>query len=325
MLCPRTLKPYLLVLAILSCGQPGNEPKNPDDTSRLPALKDRYAAALIEAQGLRDAHGWITTEDCDAMLWTGKYAASTLVEGVDIGAAEYPEQPGRFARRPLDIPCTSENPEWSSWSRDMGTGLMAYALRKHKLDILERHAAFGEAHLWSMGEPLGDARAVYTPSFKGKLYQTIWALGGKDNINRLWPDFYPSGLVDYQAHLQVMNIWQRGEISKIQPSSADSHQGEPVVDDPGGPAPPQNTLIGIDNQMLDRLREHAERDPRDPFFQAVYSQYTGKAASAYDALLAGDGYAGEYVRCENQRACFLAAWIFAADIVIRGADGFRTP
>lgn len=317
---PRSGIIYFVISFLLSCGSSGKDPVSPDDNSRVGELRDRYGAALIEAMEYRDSHGWLTSEDCDAMLWTGKYASATLVESVDILAAEYPDQPGRFARRPLTNPCTSDNPQWSTWSRDMGTGLMAWALRKNQLPVLERHAGYGAGHFWNMGEPLGDGRAVYTPSFKGKLYQTIYALGGKDDINRLWPDFYPAGLTDYQAHLQVMNIWQRGEITKRVPSSDDAHHGPPVIDDPSGPA---TGLTEISGTMIERLKEHADRDPRDPLFQAVLSLYTGVTAPAYEALLSSNDYAGEYVRCERQRACYLAAWIFAADIVLRHADAFK--
>jgi hypothetical protein len=71
--------------------------------------------------------------------------------------------------------------------------------------------------------------------------------------------------------------------------------------------------------MLARLREHADRDPRDPLFAAALGVYTGDMGPALDACLAGDQYAGSYTRCDggDGRACQLASWLFACDLVLR--------
>lgn len=304
---------------LLGCQKKDVPEKAPLPDPRVEELRTKIQQAHDEAKTLRDPQNlWLTPDDCDGALWTGKYGAVLGGESIAWDVAEYPEEPGRFARRPLTSPCAADTP---SWSRDMGIGLLTYAWRQRDKALLERHERYGFAHDWSMGEPFGDGRAYYTPAMRGKLYQTLLALGGPDNIQRHWPDLYPTGLTDFQAHLQVMGIWLRGEVDEAFKASGTSpgHSGDagpaPTTDDPAGL---QSLAVTATTQSaLDILRAQAQRDPRDPLFQAVYGMYTGDMAPAITACLAEDQYAGEYVRCEVFRKCQLSAWLFACDLVSR--------
>lgn len=303
------------VCLMTSCG-PDHAPKSPKESAKVGELRDVYNKALNEARALQDpTTGWITPTDCDGMLWTGKYAAATGVSGVNLAAAEV--EPGRFDRRPPP-PCTSANPNWSSFSRDMGTGVLAAAWRTKDLGMLERHADYGRAHNWRMGEPVGDGRSIYTPAMLGRLFQIIYALGGEDSLDRHWPDLYPKGLVDFQAHLQVMGIWLVGEVDEEMKKAGKSGDAmphdEPIIDDP---APEGPGLLDVTDSQFEILKSQAARDPKDPLFQGVLGIYTGDMEPALDACLAPDQYAGEYVRCDEFRRCQLAAWIFACDVVLR--------
>lgn len=312
---------YLALLIFTSaCGRPDNETQEPKDDPRVQDLVRQQRADLAEVQELRNPDtGWISVGG-DAMLWEGKLAAVTC--DVDLTKAE--TAPGKFSR---DVDGeTSDNPEWSDWSKDMGTGLLAWAWRCKRLDVLERHAAYGEAHkgvekvpVWQMGVPVGDGRGLYLPAFIGRLYQTIYALGGENNTQRLWPDFYTLGLTDYRAHLQVMNIWHRGEVAEALRKNGEDILVNGDVEDDAGQSPGATlTTLDVTDDQFAALKWQAERDPRDPLFQAVYGTYTGDMAPALDACLAADGYVGEYVRCDgNPRSCQLAARIFACDIVLR--------
>lgn len=316
----------MLLTVPTACARDDNEPTPPSSDDKLRAdvatLRVEYDRTLDEAAGLRDPEsGWLVAEDCDGALWSGKYAAVTRAEPMKWDAAEY--EPGRYARRPLAQPCVPTNPNSSSWSRDMGKGLLAYAWRTRDLAILEQHVAYGIDHDWLMGEPLGDGRAVYTPSMIGQLYETIFALGGEDNANRLWPDVYPGGRVDYEAHLQVMNIWHRGEVAELlHDGDARAKQpGEPVIVDEGettaAPVATEFALLDVSDQMLQRLSEHAAREPQNPFFAAELAVYTGDYRNVVTLLLHPDKPVGSYVRCEALRKCQLAEWLFSADIVLR--------
>ncbi len=309
-----------LALTTLACA-PKHETQEPSLDPRIKDLAARQQADLDEAKTLRDpANNWLVTGG-DGMLWSGKYAAVTC--DVDIEAAE--TEPGKFSRDPDGE--TSTNPNWSDWSKDMGAGLLAYAWRCKNLALLERHAAYGQAHkalanavpVWQMGSPVGDGRGLYLPAFIGRLYQTVFALGGEDSNERLWPDLYSLGLTDFRAHLQVMNIWHRGEVAEAlrEQEDSDATVKDDVRDDADGPSQGLTTLDVTEDQF-EVLKYQAERDPRDPFFQAVYGTYTGNMGPAIDACLADDDYAGEYVRCDGTpRACLLAARLFACDLVLR--------
>ena len=324
-----------ITLCLLACGpkEADHEPQLPSPDPRVEDLSLAMDGAVDEAETLRNpVTGWLLETDCDAILWNGKYAAASRVTGVDLTAAEYPApQQGRFSRRYYADPCwTPELGDVGSkttWSRDMARGLFPAAWRKKDLALLTRHAAYGAANDWKLGEPLADGRVLYTPATIGLLYQTIHALGGEDNINRLWPDFYPAGLTDFQAHLQVMNIWQRGEVEEelarqSKPgNSDDAEPNKPMPDDASevkqDDLPQGFALLNVNQQQLDRLREHAARDPRDPLFQAELGVYTGDMGPALDVCLDPAKPVGEYVRCNDFRRCQLAAWIFACDIVLR--------
>jgi hypothetical protein len=180
----------------------------------------------------------------------------------------------------------------------MGLGLITYGWFKGRLDILERHAWYGKDHNWVMGEST-DGRSVYTPAMVGILYQAIYALGGENSANRLWPNTYSSGLIDYQAHLQVLGIFLRGEISK----------GTGDAD-----AVPAAGLLGISQTMYQRLREHHEREPQCPFYALAWGMYSGDLQAAVDILRARDRVSQDmcqYMRPHDTNAD-LGEWIFAA-------------
>ena len=313
-----------VALALLACSKPTHETQAPADHPRLGELRSRMLDAKAEALALRDpTTGWLVTGG-DGMLWTGKYAAVSGVTGVNLLAAE--TAPGKFQRDPDGE--TSDNPDWSDWSKDMGVGLMTYGWRAKDRAALERHAAYGRAHVavvndlpaWRMGEPVGDGRGIYWPASIGRLLQIVFALGGANAPQRLWPDLYVSGLVDYQAHLQVSNIVLRGEVEetlrKAGEGDATPHNDPPVVDDATPPA--QALVLDVTDDQLAILEEHAARDTRDPLFQAALGTYTGDMGPAFDACLSPDWYGGEYVRCDGDpRTCELAAWLFACDLVLR--------
>jgi hypothetical protein len=247
--------------------------------SKLDQLREWYSNQLAIADSVKDkTNGWLTPNNCDGMLWTGKYASSPGVDA-DMTAAEDKDEPGKFHRRP--VPCW--NPEQgavgsqTTWSRDMGMGLMAWAYRKKQLEPLIRHSEYGKAHNWQMGEPLADGRVVYTPAVIGLLHQVIYSLGGPDDPNRIWGNIYPSGLDDYQAHLQMLDIWLRGSI------------GEKSSDADAIPANPATALTsGVSGTMYERIMEHAEREPKCLFYQFMKSRYTsGNYDSIVDSLLSG--------------------------------------
>lgn len=292
--------------------KPEREPEpNPhiDQVEQLSTELQARAAAIADEQT-----GWIDL-GCDAAEWEGRRRAGETGESDALLLAEYPDEPGRFARRPVSQPCWTPEAgdvgSASTWSRDMGiAGLLPWAWLHKRRDVVERHQAYGRAHslifegfpAWKMGEPFADGRTVYTPAMIGTVAQVVYALGGADSGQRRWDNFYPAGLDDYQANLQVSDIWLRGEIS---------HELEAWAD-----CPDKNGAEGsISKTMFDRLVEHAKQEPGDPFYQAVLGKYTGDMEPAISALLAGT--VGGYVRCSEPERCAVANRLFAARIVLR--------
>lgn len=285
----------ILFLILVSCGK-SNEAKDSFD-SRKAEVEAVYDYYLNAAEEIRDENGWLN-RDCDGMIWSGKYAASTGVTGVNILAAEF-DGSGRFGRRPAPHCWNEEEGDVGSkttWSRDMGVaGLFPWAWRTKNLDALERHKEYGLSKLWKMGEPLDDGRTVYTPQMIGLLYQTIYGLGGENSILRNTPQTYPSGLDDYQAHLQIMNIWLRGEIEEELKGAS---------------------LTEISGTMLERVEEHTAREPRCWTYSAMAGIYRGTMEKTIDLILSGD-FECSYVRCDDERSCQIAEKIWSLDLVLR--------
>lgn len=273
----------LLCLAALLLSACGSHPEHPAAPSA--ALEARLDAAREEADSLAPDTCWLVT-DGDGALWSGLYAAVTACP--DYPKAE--DRHGHWQRGPGYVP-QNPSPEWSSWSRDSGVGLLAYGLRRRDLGALDRHYRFGHAHGWQMGEPLGDGRAIYSPNLVGLLARAVLVLGGEDRAERYLPFKAEGGAVDYRAHLAVMEVLLEGEVR------------------------PATLALDVTDGQLDLLRAQAERDPRDPLFQAAYARYTGDWGPALDACLAEDMYAGGYVRCDEPVRCQLAAWLFACAMV----------
>lgn len=294
----RTVSLLLTVFLSASCGVFKRRSETPPESSdRIAELKALYEAGLARAVEIRDAEtGWLARGDCDGMIWTGQYAA-TGAAGVNILAAEY-DGSGRFSRRPFPACWDETNGDQGSkttWSRDMFLGgLLPYAYYRGDREALERHAAYGRGHNWQMGEPLADGRVVYTPSLIGILYKAIEAMGGEPNVNSAWPTVYPSGLVDYEAHLQAMAILLHGEIDAVGAS----------------------LTLDISNQMFERIMEHAAREPDEPLYAFLAMKYDGKLTHVLDLLLDPAMPMGGFVRCSDPPQCRLAHWLFVADLTL---------
>ena len=302
----------LLTFCILiSCGVV--DKKDPPHETDIEDVKLHLAALKTIALNDADENGWIAT-DCDGMLWNGKYAAATSLG--DITSSEF-DASGRFGRTPAKR-CFEEgkdNGSKSTWSRDMAIGFIYWAFRTDDLDVLQRHSNYGTSNQWKMGEPLSDGRVLYNPGLIGLLYNAIYSLGGSKNTNRLWPSIWPSGLTDFEAHLQVLKIALVGEIAESL-NEADAIPQRPLI---GGD---HLGLLSISTTMYKRLEEHAQREPNDVFFQVVYAKYSGDYSHAIN-LCSGQitGIHAGYVRCDDNISCKLANEIFACDFLVRQFNG----
>ncbi len=299
-----------------SCGKT-KKPSNTKPAHNIAALKTMHEQKLLEAEVRRTKDGWLDTSECDAMLFTGKY--SCTAKGVNIGVAEYPNQPGRFNRRPEPF-CEVGAGSATSWSRDMGAGLIVYSWCNKDLPILERHAAYGTANYWKMGEPLNDGRVVYTPALIGQLYSVIYALGGENNANRAWPGLYSPGLSDYQAHLQMLDIWLRSDVAKDSDAIPKIPEGSILIKNEQELLLLNDgsyRLLDVSESMYARIKEHSDREKRCPFYQYMRARYDGGDFNdTIDILLSSDIHC-EYYRGDSTDDLALAEWLFASWLVLK--------
>jgi len=254
------------------------------DQEKVNQLVKLYEENLGRAKELLSPDGWITPNSCDGMLWSSKYGAIDC-NSFSPEAAE--RDYGRFGRRPSP-PCWDGEDKGSktTWSRDMGVGFIAYAIACKKDGLLLRHIEYGKKHHWMMGFPVTDLRAFYTPQIRDLLFDSVEYIRGTNDYNRSI-EIYPSGLKDYQAHLQVMSIWIRRHWE------------------------------GINSLKWERLMEHYTREPYNPFYSYMTSFYKGDLNETIDLLLDPRMPMSDYVRCDDPKRCKLAEWLFVAGQVIR--------
>ncbi len=352
----------LLIITLMLCAcdwfEPERETQPPDTEVGIDSARTQHAARIAQLAELSSAHpsGWAAPNSCDGALWSYKAAAATCPPGFNADASAYPDEPGRYGRTPpprcwpkVGQAHTSE----TTWSGDMGKGLFGYAWRCGRLDMLIDHAEHGKENLWQMGEGAPGSvlsRAVYRPSMVGLLYSLIYAMGGSDNVNRHWPNVYPSGLTDFEAHLQMLTIWIVGEVAEASgdadavpralppgarvvrswPETGKKHP----IDGPNthlfdASTPPFEALLmasgamrllEVSETMYQRIEEHYARDSADPLFAAMHAIYAGDYApilAICSQAYAPGMYVGEYVRCDDQSACELAHYVHACDIALR--------
>jgi hypothetical protein len=124
---------------------------------------------------------------------------------------------------------------------------------------------------------------------RGWLARAIKYLGGNTDNDYLIPDVYAGGLTDYQAHLQMIGIWQWG-----------------ITD---------GALLPI---MVDRIKEHAGRSPDTLFYQYMLAKHvTGNYDDLVDNLLTDPESAGEYVRCGGSTSCQLSEKLWITKMIIK--------
>lgn len=282
------------LLLFLSCGGPKKKEKPIVPSPKAEMLEKVYNDRLARAFELsRPQDGWLEI-GCDGMLWAGKYSCGG--GNPDVTAAEYKDQPGRFNRMPPPRCGVEQGNSKTTWSRDMGMGLMVHSWCKKDLEPLKRHAAYGKANNWIMGSPFADGRVFYVPSIVGILYELIYYLGGPDSNSRMWPSLYPSGLDDYQAHLQMLDIWLRGDVVHS------------VVTK-------ETTPLDVSQEMYNRIMEHSKREPECPFYQYMAAIYdSGDLNRTIDLLLEQEHPKCQYVRGDQPDKVDLSEWLFVAKL-----------
>ena len=174
-------------------------------------LQDKFNFYLSNIKTFQDDHGFIGSDGCDSLLWTGLSGCVPDIK-VDIDSAFYKVK-DEWHRRPCENPCFP-NHSASTISKDMLIGLAWYAYFNRRLDISEGIIKHALSHWCIMGEAktLKDkfGACLLTPGLLATYAEISYRLGGP---NRWWLRYFPqyesSSVVDFQAHLSVLHIYLR--------------------------------------------------------------------------------------------------------------------
>ena len=203
-----------IFLILASCSKVSKE----ETQTPLEKLARQYTELLPSVQ---DEHGFIETEACDSLLFSGLIGAAGI--RVNLTAAEI--SPGEWARR-SSKDCYDEGLSRSRTSRDMLLGVMYYAWYNKDLNMLERLFQYGKDNNWVMGyyRP-GDTKAygtmLFNPNYISLLARLIHGLGGADSAARYTPIVLTRSCQGFECHLSTLFILLLGEVSGLKSSDVD--------------------------------------------------------------------------------------------------------
>jgi hypothetical protein len=291
---------FILLLALIACG-PEHKAKDAQPNDHILELHDLYKQKKKEAEEKFYDGLWPSLTDCDATLWAGV----ACVGGIDVQIQKAEYTPGEIHRRPTRA-CWSQDEgdqgSKSTISNDMLLGYMSCLFVRRDLDALLRLAEYGENRDWVMGEPYPEmaARVLMRSNLRGFLGRAIDRLSGGDikKPYRQWPALYEEVFpkADYEVHLQIQGLLLHSNIN--------------VTD---------YSLLDLEDHNFKRLKEIAEKYPRDALAQSVYGRYTGDYDKAVLLLLDQSYECPSYVRGDANYC--KAYWLEAARVVLDAYSG----
>ena len=175
---------------------------------------DRYKQLITTAQ---DKHGFIESNKCDSLLFSGLVGCVPGVN-VDIMAAFDPESK-TWRRRPIENSCWP-NGSKSTISRDMLVGLAWYCHVHDRKDIADQVVKYALAHMGIMGKA-NSIKSLIGRCFIGPgLLSTFARISGKNRILWYFPLDFPGSPTPtgFQAHLQVLHRLLKHKMCGTDPS-----------------------------------------------------------------------------------------------------------
>jgi hypothetical protein len=180
--------------------------------NRLDAKNLNYLT-LIKSQ--QDADGFIESQECDSILFSGLVGC---IPGVQVNLdAAFDTASGQWHRRPCSKPCFPEHSK-STISKDMLLGILWYAYHNKRLDISEKIIQTAIGNFGIMGQAVNLktllGRCLISPSLLGTAAWVSYRLGGPSRpILRAIPQVESKDLIGYQAHLSVLHVMLRNELT----------------------------------------------------------------------------------------------------------------
>lgn len=205
-------------------------------------LDSKYKTYLKLSKSQQDASGFIETQECDSLLFSGLLGC---VPGTKVNIDAANDSEGRWLRRPVaHPPCYDCNIKWNlkdrlsqmyqSWkqdgfdkeklkkifekgnssiSRDMLVGLAWYAYYNKRLDISESVIKYALSHKLIMGEGT-PTRTFMTPGLLSTYAWISYRLDGPSRwLIRHIPQSESKSVVGFQAHLSVLHILLRNKLT----------------------------------------------------------------------------------------------------------------
>lgn len=246
------LATLLLFLSLLGCGPKTDAKSTTHSVEEREAVAAKASLYLSLGSTVQDSDGFVMSEACDSLLFSGLYGAAGGVVSIDAAR----DEKGAWHRRPLALGECFGDGSKSTISRDMFLGLLWYILEYQRLDLAEELFAYGLEHDWVMGE--GDVSRIYfTPGLQATLAELIYKLGGKDRpAYRAIPQSYPFN-TGFAAHLDVLHILLRAELTG-----------------------------SVEKKGKEVLKYNALRSPRNALFSYAWHRYSdGDQSSTYALLL----------------------------------------
>lgn len=246
----------LIFIFIIGCGtilpSKNTSTSSPSSYQSLEKKSEVYSN-LVKYK--TDENGFILTEACDSLLFSGLLSAAKVNMQVDIRAAQ--DENGNWHRRP-NHDCGPEfDNSRSTISRDMMIGLMWHLWRHQDVNTATELLDDLKSNLYFMEGEGTAGELLWTPAMLSTLAHLILKLDGPRYPLELALPVSYSEEPGYVAHLIAFHIGLRGEI-----------------------------LGGITSSELDLLKLHKEREEQNPLFQAVYHKYLdGNQDKAINLLL----------------------------------------
>lgn len=244
-------KYFILILLLISCGKKYT-PKN-FENPKITQLKIKHKKYLMLSKKHTDEMGWVLDTKCDGLLFNSLYAVAGGQAKIE---AAYDGKGKWFRHHTKNC---YPNSSASTISRDMFAGLYIWILVNKKSNLINEIIAHGESNInrlggWVMGE--GDQHRI---SIRGagqaNAYNIRYALTKVSHIKRKIKNIYGRS-EEYQAHLQVLDIYLRYLLTNK-----------------------------LSNYEFKTLKRHAQREPNNSLFNAVYGKFVGDKDSAINTLL----------------------------------------
>jgi hypothetical protein len=236
-------KILLILILLFSC----KSKDKPKPWTMHETMRDRTELYLDLLE--QDKDGFIMSDHCDSLLFTGLLAASNPKLNIDLLKAR--DSSGAWHRRPNKDCGPDVGNSRSTISRDMMLGVLWWAYKTKNLKVLEelRDSLHGLV-LPGRGDVI---TRTMLPVYYKTLVLLIQRLGGKKApYVPLGDTFSKKG--GFVAHLNVLHIILRGQLGSIT----------------------------MDNFEL--LKYHAKRQPKNPLFVGAYILYLGLGPNTNQTL-----------------------------------------